>query len=95
MCEALHSFIKLAVDIRRKILADGGQMLSDCEAVLIEDGSHQEDIWGTNWIPETQTIEYEALINIRPNQQNFSLTIEDPSIKEQIKNICSQLLGEV
>ncbi len=92
MLEELDPFIKLAIDIRRKLLAGGGQMHADCEAALIEDGSNQEDIWGANWIPFTQIVEFEALINIRPNQQNFSMIIQSPAIKQQVENISRQLL---
>ena len=95
MLEELDPIIKLAVDIRCNILTGGGQMHADCEAALIEDGSHQEDIWGANWIPATQTIEYEALINIRPNQKNYSMTIQDPGIKQQVENTVRQLLEGV
>lgn len=68
-------------------------MHADCEAILIEDGSNQENIWGANWIPDTQTVEFEALINIRPKQKNLSMTIEDQAIKQQVENITKQLLG--
>ncbi len=95
MVEELNPIIKLAVDVRRKILAGGGLMHADCEAVLIEDGSLQEDIWGANWIPSTQTLEFEALINIRPREHNFSMTIQDPAIREQVKQIVRQLLEGV
>ncbi|TET96046.1 MAG: hypothetical protein E3J26_01810 [Candidatus Zixiibacteriota bacterium] len=95
MLEELDPIIKLAVDIRCNILAGGGQMHADCEAALIEDGSHQEDIWGANWIPATQTIEYEALINIRPNQKNYSMTIQDLGIKQQVENTVRQMLEGV
>jgi len=95
MLEELNPIIKLAVDVRRKILAGGGLMHADCEAVLIEDGSQQDDIWGANWIPSTQTIEFEALINIRPRQQNYSMTIQDPAIKQQVEKITRQLLEEI
>lgn len=87
--------IKLAVDIHRKILAGGGQMHADCEAALLEDGSRQENIWGANWIPTTQTIEFEALINIRPKQQNISMTIQDQTKRHQVENVVRQLLEGV
>ena len=45
-------------------------MHADCEGELMQEGSNQEDIWGANWIPGTQSIEFEALINIRPKQKN-------------------------
>jgi len=61
MLEVLDIYVKLAVDIQRGILAGGGFLHADCEAVLIEDGSQQSDIWGADWIPSTQQIRYEAL----------------------------------
>ena len=45
MMKMLETYIKLAVDIKRGILAGGGAMHADCEAVLHEDGSQQEFIW--------------------------------------------------
>ena len=92
MLEELDPIIKLAVDIGRGILAGGGQMHADCEAVLMENGSHQEDIWGANWIPVTQIIEFEALINIRPKQQNMTMAIQDAVIKSKVENISRKLL---
>ena len=95
MLEELDPIIKLAVDVHRKILAGGGLMHADCEAVLIENGSQQDDIWGANWIPTTQTIEFEALINIRPRNQNYSMTIQNPVVKQQVENISRELLEGV
>ncbi len=92
MLEELDPIIKLAVDIQRDILAGGGEMHADCETVLIEDGSHQQNIWGANWIPSTQSIEFQALINIRPKQHNNSMEIQDPKIKQQVETITRKLL---
>ena len=95
MLEELDPIIKLAVDISRGVLAGGGIMHADCEAALLEEGSRQEDIWGANWIPATQTIEFEALINIRPKQANLSMTIKDTSIRSQVESIARKLLDGV
>jgi len=95
MLQELGSFIKLAVDIKRDILAGGGQMHADCESVLLQDGSQQSDIWGADWIPSIQKVEFDALINIRPNQQNYAMTIQDPSIKQRVEKITRQLLEGV
>ena len=95
MLEELDPIIKLAVDIGRGILAGGGQMHADCEAVLMENGSHQEDLWDANWIPVTQIIEFEALINIRPKQQNMTMAIQDAVIKSKVENISRKLLEGV
>lgn len=95
MAEELGVYIKLAVDIRKDILAGGGALHADCEAVLLEGGSRQEDIWGADWIPSTQQIRYEALINIRPHQNNLSMEILDPSIRNQVREIVGRLLESV
>jgi len=95
MLQELGTFIKLAVDVRRDILAGGGQMHADCESVLLSDGSQQSDIWGADWIPSIQKVEFDALINIRPNQQNFSMTIQDARIRQRVESIARQLLEGV
>jgi hypothetical protein len=77
MLESLETYIKLAVDIERGIIAGCGVLHADCEALLIDDGSRQEHIWGADWIPSTETIRYEALINIRPNDDNPDMRVLD------------------
>lgn len=64
-----------------------------CEAVLLEDGSRQRDIWGANWTPFNQSIDYESIINIRPSQNNCSMIIQDPAVKERVKRITEDLIG--
>jgi hypothetical protein len=93
MLKALETYIKVAVDIKREILAGGGVMHADCEAALIENGSEQKDIWGANWDPETKAIRYEALINIRPRDHNTQMEIKDFGIRSEVKRIMDQLLG--
>ena len=95
MLEKLEDFVKLAVDIQRGILAGGGAMHADCEAVLLADGSEQENLWGADWIPTSQQVRYESLINIAPRRNNPSMTIQDATIREQVKTITEQLLGGV
>ena len=95
MLQTLETYIKLAVDVQRGILACGGAMHADCEAVLLEDGSQQGDIWGADWNPSAQQVTYESLINIRPRQNNLSMEILDPAIRERVAEIAHQLLGGV
>jgi hypothetical protein len=88
---ALDDYIKLAVDIEREIVAGGGEMHADCEAVLLADGSQQEDIWGADWVPETREVRYESFINIRPRQNNPTMTILDPEIQRRVEVIVRNL----
>ena len=92
MLEVLSSYIKLAVDIRRGILAGGGVLHADCESALLDDGSHQADVWGADWNPQAKQVTYESLINIRPHQNNRSLEITDPGIRDRVAQIVRQLL---
>jgi len=95
MLQSLESYIKLAVDIERKVIVGGGILHADCESLLLEDGSEQENIWGADWLPSTQQVTYESLINIRPRQKNFALEIENPKLKQLIKKIVIKLSGGV
>mgnify|MGYP001569281686 CR=1 FL=1 len=87
MLETLQTYIKLAVDVRRKIIAGGGGMHADCEAVLLEEGSQQADVWGAGWLPESKEVRFESLINIRPKQGNRKMTIEDAALRQKIEEI--------
>ncbi|NEP11241.1 MAG: hypothetical protein F6K14_13720 [Symploca sp. SIO2C1] len=95
MLEALGIYIKLAVDVKRRILAGGGELHADCEQVLLKDGSEQADIWGADWYPFKQTVGYESIINIRPSANNRSMEIQDPALREQVNQIVQSLLGGV
>jgi hypothetical protein len=95
MLEDLETYIKLAVDTRNGVLAGGGSLHADCEAVLLEDGSRQEDIWGADWIPSTQQVRYEALVNIRPKHNNPSMSILDPATRDRVAAIVDSILKDV
>jgi len=95
MLKTLNVYVKLAVDIDKKILSGGGALHADCEAVLLENGSSQENIWGADWFPKSQEVTYESLINIRPRQHNLSLEIEDENLRIQIREIVERLLKGV
>jgi hypothetical protein len=95
MLQMLETYIKLAVDIDRAVLAGGGAMHADCESVLLDDGSQQEFIWGADWDPVAQQVTFESLINIRPRQNNPSMEILDPNIQTKVAAITRRLLGGV
>jgi Protein of unknown function (DUF5674) len=94
MLQANRFYIKTVVDIHFQILVGGGEMHSDCEIVLLDNGSQQKDIWGASWNPISQEIFYESMVNLRP-RQNRSMEILDPLIREQVKQIIHRLLGRI
>lgn len=95
MLQEYESMIKIVVDIRRKILAGGGEMQSDCETVLLETGSEQDDLWGANWYPEDERIAFESLINIRPRLGNRGILIQDENLRKQVEEVTRRILEGV
>ncbi len=91
MLGALEVYIKLAVDVKKGIVAGGGGLHADCEAVLLENGSEQSDIWGADWLPVSKQVTFESLINIRPNQDNFSLELQDKELRARIETIVRRI----
>lgn len=87
--------IKIVVDIRRCVLAGGGEMHSDCESVLLDDGSEQDDLWGANWYPAEQEIVFESLINIRPRLGNRNILIQSEELRRQVEAVAVDILGGV
>lgn len=95
MLEEYEEMIKIVVDIRRRVLSGGGEMHADCETVLLDDGSEQDDLWGANWYPDEQRIEFESLINIRPRLGNRAILIQDENLRRQVEEITLEILGGV
>ncbi len=93
MLQEYESMIKIVVDIRRRILAGGGEMHSDCESVLLDDGSEQDDLWGANWYPAEQRIAFESLINIRPRLGNRNILIQSEEIRKLVESGTRGILG--
>ena len=78
--------VKLVVDLQREILAYDAEWHADLEAELLTDNSMQNNLWGFNYYPDTDMLEYNSLINIRP-MENRSADILDPEICTQIERI--------
>jgi hypothetical protein len=95
MLQEYRTMIKVAVDIRKEVLAGGGEMHSDCEQVLLENGSEQDDVWGANWYPHNQEVEFEALINIRPALGNRGIVIQSEEIRQKVEKVTRNILGGI
>lgn len=92
MLQELKFYIKIAVDLERRVLAGGGEMHFYCEQTLLEDGSKQQDIWAASFRPDNKQIIYESMVNLRP-RQNRSMEIMDAKIREQVTSIILEFLG--
>ncbi|MFH0830649.1 MAG: DUF5674 family protein [Parcubacteria group bacterium] len=93
--ETFGVMVKGVVDLRTKVMALGGELHADAEAVLLEGGSRQTDLWGFNIYPDKdrkEWLEFSSLINIRPRQANLSMEVQDELVKKQMAAIVNSLI---
>ena len=87
------NLIKAVVDVDRELLAVDAELHSDLEALLLEDGSKQESLWGINLYPEMQGnefIEFDSMINMRPSQGNRGRGVENQDMRNKIIEIVAK-----
>ena len=95
MLAELTDYVKLAVDIELGTAAGGGELHADCEAVLLEDGSLQADIWGADWVPAVREVRYHSFINIRPRQNNPAMELLDPALRARVEAVVRSLFDHL
>ena len=64
--ERIGDLIKAVVDVEKEIMAIGGELHADEEAMLLETGSNQKNLWGINLYPDNigaDFIEFDSMIN--------------------------------
>ena len=89
------NMVKGVIDIQKKILALGSELHSDCEEILLDQGSKQVNLWGFNIYTDRtkeERLEYTSMINIRPKQNNMQREIQDPNLRKQIKDIIDNMV---
>ena len=87
--------VKAVVDIQKEIMAIGGELHADEEVLLSEQGSRREDVWGINIYvnkPEDERVEFDSMINIKPQFNNRSRGIESKAIRDKIIAIIKKLI---
>ena len=87
--------VKAVVDVDQGTMAIGGELHSDEEAVLLEQGSLQKNLWGINLYPErpaSEWIEFDSMINVRPSGGNRSRYVEHAEIREAVTVIVNRLV---
>ncbi|MBP1768497.1 MAG: hypothetical protein H6P98_2612 [Candidatus Aminicenantes bacterium] len=89
------NLVKAVVDVERKIMAVDGELHADEEALLLENGSRQDNLWGINIYPELEgpdRIEFDSVINIRPSHGNRSRGVDDQRMREKIVEVVAELM---
>lgn len=93
--EMFGNLVKAVVDIEKDIMAVDAPMHADEEAILLENGSKQENLWGVNLYPDENGddfIEFDSMINLKPKQNNRTRSVDNPEIQKKIINIVKRLV---
>lgn len=91
--------VKAVVDIEKKIMIVGGELHADEEALLIENGSEQKNLWGINIYPDLSPedeswVEFDSMINLKPSQENRSRGVDNPETQKIIVEVVEKLVSK-
>ena len=96
--ERFGDLVKAAVDVEQEIMAVGGEFHMEEQVLLYKEaGSKQHNVWGINIKPDergNEFIEFDSLINIKPNQNNRTRGVEDTIVKGKIVEIVNKLVHD-
>jgi hypothetical protein len=88
-------FVKAVVDVGRGVMAIGGELHADEEALLLQEGGLQAELWGINLYPNRpgpDMVEFDSMINVRPSHGNRSRSVADPNLRSRIEEIVNRLV---
>ncbi|MBM3246894.1 MAG: hypothetical protein FJZ13_06205 [Candidatus Omnitrophica bacterium] len=91
--DSFGNLVKAVVDVDRGLIALDAELHSDLEALLLENGSRQESLWGVNLYPETKPdefIEFDSMINMRPSFGNRSRGVDDEVTRKKIAKVVAE-----
>jgi Protein of unknown function (DUF5674) len=77
-------------------MAIGAELHADEEALLLEQGARQADLWGINLYPDRtndELIEFDSMINVRPSQGNRSRGVDDATVQGMIRAVVGRLVA--
>ncbi len=94
--ERYGDLVKGAVDIEKGVMVLGGELHIDEALKLVEKfQSKGKNIWGINLYPEKSgddMIEFDSMINLKPDLDNRTRGVDSPEVREKIKKIVSKLI---
>jgi hypothetical protein len=87
--------VKAVVDVEQEIMAFGGELHSDEEAILLDHVSREPNHWGIKLYPDKspeECIEFDSMMNMRPSGGNRSRYVERTEIREAVTRIVRRLV---
>ncbi len=95
--DTFGDMVKAVVDVDRRLVALDAELHSDLEALFLDNGSRQQDLWGINLYPlmaGDDFLEFDSMINMRPSQGNMSRGVEDRAVRQTITGIIEEWIAE-
>ena len=89
------TLIKAVVDVKREIVALDAELHVDLAEMLVQQGSTNKNLWGVNIYPDAANndwLEFDSMINLKPQFDNRTRNVEDPLLREQITTIIKKFI---
>ena len=93
--EYFKSYIKTVIDLKNKSCSAGMEVHFEGEQILLNQGAEQKNIWGGGVDLETKTIDFNAMINIRPRDDNNSNVIQDKKIRQKYEKLTKHFFKNI
>ena len=96
--ERFGDLVKGAVDIEQEIMVLGGEFHMD-ESIFLHEQRQSKagNTWGINLYPNRSgddMIEFDSMINLKPDLENRTRGVDNPEIQGKIKKIVRKLILE-
>jgi|SRR3989344_4444473 len=85
--ETFDVYIKIVIDVKKKVCCAGMNWHYEGEQILLDSGSLQSNIWGGGIDLETKTTDFNAFINIRPRDNNTSNEIQNEEVRKKYEDL--------
>lgn len=95
LAEEFGNYIKTVIDIEKEVCSAGANLHFESEQELIKQGSNQKNLWGGGIDLEVKIIDNNAMINLRPNDNNFSNEIQDSSKRQKFGQLMEYFFKEI
>lgn len=93
--ELFDVYIKTVIDIKNKLCSAGADRHFESEEILLKKGSKQSDLWGGGIDLETNIIDCNSFINVRPADNNTSNEIQDPDLRLEFEELSKYFFSEI
>lgn len=85
--EQFDIYIKTVIDIEKRKCSAGVDRHFEAEKILLDQGSHQSDLWGGGIDIETIIVDCNSFINVRPNDKNTSSEIQNQQLRKRFEEL--------